>query len=203
MIKPGFTITEPVTNTQTIVVQLGREENGHDFIWEVRCPVGAGPFILEHIHQDWKETFKILEGEARYKLNGKEETAKAGDTIVMPAGQHHIHPWNSGDTEMVYQQFVDLPTANPEAVQDIVSAFATLFGMSREGKVDKKGLPKNILQFAATLRTFVKHRGYDSSVPIPVQRIVAATLGRLAETLGYKSSYSRYLQTEEHTALSN
>jgi hypothetical protein len=65
--------------------------------------------------------------------------------------------------------------------------------MTREGKLDKRGLPKNPLQFAATLRTLTKYDGYDASVPIPAQKILAATLGRLAEAIGYKAVYPQYL----------
>jgi hypothetical protein len=66
-------------------------------------------------------------------------------------------------------------------------------GLAREGRVGKRGLPKNPLQLAATARTLTKHRGFDATVPIPIQLALSATLGRLAEALGYRGVYERYL----------
>lgn len=197
MIKPGFTTTDPATQTRTVVLEIDREANGRDFVWEIYCPPGAGPFVLEHVHTDWVEKFQIIQGEARYKIDGIEGTAKAGDLIELPPGKPHIHPWNDGEGEMIYHQIVELPAPNPQAIQEVMGTFATLFGLAREGKVNKKGLPRNPLQFAATLRTLVRHEGFDASAPIGAQRLIAATLGRVAEALGYRSSYSRYLETAE------
>ena len=111
----------------------------------------------------------------------------------MPPGQPHIHPWNAGDTEMVYHQINKFEQRSPQAVQDVIGVFVTIFGLTGEGKVDKRGLPKNPLQFAATLRTLVKCDGYDANVSIPAQKIVAATLGRLAEAMGYKAVHPQYV----------
>ena len=66
--------------------------------------------------------------------------------------------------------------------------------MAKGGKLGKKGLPKNSLQFAATLRTLVKHKGYDAAAPIGMQKFLAATLGWFAELLGYRSVCPKYLE---------
>lgn len=193
MIGVGFMTTEPRTQTRFEFIEVERNADGDDFVLECRCPAGGGPWVLEHVHLSWEERFEILSGKAQYKLNGQTATAHAGETIVMPPGQKHVHPWSASDSELVYRQVARFGAPNAEAVSDVFGAFATLFGLAREGKVDKKGLPKNPLQFAATLRTLVKHEGFDASVPIPVQRALAATLGRFAEARGYRSSYPRYL----------
>ena len=38
-----------------------------------------------------------------------------------------------------------------------------------------------------------KHGGLDAAVPIPLQLGLSATLGRLAEVLGYRGVYDRYV----------
>jgi hypothetical protein len=48
------------------------------------------------------------------------------------------------------------------------------------------------LQLAATLRTLGKHGGYSTRMPIATQKLLSATLGRLAEALGYRAVYARY-----------
>lgn len=195
MIEAGFSTIDPRTQTRTTVVEGAAETDGAGWVLEVRCPPGAPPHILKHVHATWTETFEIVSGTARYVLGREERTAQAGETVVMPPGVPHIHPWNAGETEMVYRQINAFAAPNPEAVADVIGVFATINGLARDGKVGKRGLPKNPLQFAATLRTLVKHEGYDAAVPIPVQRFVAATFGRLAEAAGYRSSYPHYLRS--------
>ena len=111
----------------------------------------------------------------------------------MPPGVPHVHPWNTGSGIMVYRQTNDFGETNPNAVHDVLGVFATINGLAREGRIGQKGLPKNPLQFAATLRTLTKHGGFDANVPIPVQRALSAPLGRLAEALGYRGVDPRYL----------
>jgi mannose-6-phosphate isomerase-like protein (cupin superfamily) len=193
MIKAGFHTTEPRTGTRTLVLKGTAETDGMGWVIEVTCPEGAPPSILEHVHTEWLETFEIVEGNARYKLNGRELGASKGDVIVMPAGQPHIHPWNAGVGPMVYRQTNEFARRSPEAVDDVLGVFASLNGLTHEGKVGGRGLPKNPLQFAATLRTLVKHEGFDAAVPIFLQRFLSATLGRLAEALGYRAVYPRFV----------
>ena len=193
MIKAGFETTEPRTGTRTRVIEGAAETDGMGWLIEVTCPQGAPPSILEHVHMDWVEEFEILEGSAAYRLDGVEAAAQKGDTILMPAAQPHVHPWNTGTGDMIYRQTNRFARRSPEAVDEVLGVFATLNGLSLEGKVGRKGLPKNPLQFAATLRTLVKHEGFDAAVPVPLQRILSSTLGRLAEAVGYRAVYPRFV----------
>lgn len=193
MIPAGFETTDPFTRTKSVVVEGAEETEGRGWVIEVHCPEGARPAILEHVHLTWSETFEILEGTATYRLGGEDRVAVQGDVVVMPPKVPHVHPWNTGSGVMVYRQTNDFGAASPSAVSDVLGVFATINGLAREGKIGKKGLPKNPLQFAATLRTLVKHEGFDAAVPIPIQRVTSATLGRLAEALGYRGVYDRYL----------
>jgi hypothetical protein len=122
-----------------------------------------------------------------------QKTASAGDTIIVQPRQPHIHPWNAGETELVHQQFDVFDQPNAQAVQEVLGVFATLAGLAREGKVNQRGEPKNPLQLAATLKTLNKHGGYDVKLPIQVQDALAATLGSLAEVLGYKAIYPQFV----------
>jgi hypothetical protein len=111
---------------------------------------------------------------------------------VLP-GELHIHPWNAGDSEMVYRQTNRFERASPQAVQDVLGVFATRAGLARQGKVDSNGRPKNPLQLGITLRTLNKHGGYDARMPIALQNFLGATLGGLAKVLGYKAVYPQYV----------
>lgn len=195
MIHAGTIIENPITKSKVIVLKTEVETGGTGWFLEHHNPPHATPDIAEHLHLAWTETFEIVSGTAHYKLNGVKGIAKAGEKIVMPPKQPHIHPWNAGETELIYTQLDTFDQPNPSAVQEVLGVFATIAGLAREGKVDRRGQPKNPLQLMATLKLLSKHGGYDASAPIPVQNFLAATLGTLAEALGYKGSDPRYLST--------
>jgi mannose-6-phosphate isomerase-like protein (cupin superfamily) len=191
MIKANFIIHNPLTNSKTKVVESDQETNGMGWLLEVICQPQAKPDIKEHIHLHWTETFNIRSGEAFYKLDGEEKRASAGESFTVMPGQKHIHPWCAGNEPLVYTQRDEFGKQSPDAVQEVLGVFATLAELAREGKVNKDGLPKNPLQLAATLRTLAKHGGYDTSIPIGVTHFISATLGKLAELLGYRGVDSK------------
>lgn len=193
MIRAGFTINNPLTQSRTVVLESDAETNGMSWLLEVHCAPNAGPDITEHLHSEWVERFEIISGSAYYSLDGKQHTAHAGASFVVAPGQRHIHPWNAGATPLVYRQRSEFGRANPAAVQEVLGVFATTAGLARQGKVDSSGRAKNPLQLAAALKTLNKHGGYDAGIPVPVQTFLSAILGRLAEALGYRGVDPRYM----------
>jgi mannose-6-phosphate isomerase-like protein (cupin superfamily) len=193
MITAGFETTDPITKTRLVVVKGAQETAGRGWVTEVYCPEGAAPWGTAHVHRTWTETFEILQGSASYRLGTTVQTLRAGQTVVMPPGVAHVHPWNTGSAVMIFRHTNDFGASTPEAVHDVLGAFATINGLAREGRIGRQGLPKNPLQAAATIRTLTKHGGFDAVVPIPLQLGLSATLGRLAEVLGYRAIYDRYL----------
>ncbi len=193
MISPGFETTDPVTQTRTVVLQGAREMSGRGWVLEVHCPEGAPPAVMAHLHRRWTETFEILQGCSACRLGTEKVELAAGESIVMPPNVAHVHPWNVGSGEMVYRQTNDFGASTPEAVDEMLGAYATINGLAREGRTGKNGMPKNPLQLIATGRAFTKHGSFDVGMPIPLQVALIATFGRLAEALGYRAVYDRYL----------
>ncbi len=193
MIRAGFTIENPMTKSRTIVVEGDAETKGMGWLLEVHCAPQMRSDVPEHLHLTWTETFEIISGSAHYKLNGIQKRAEAGEKFVVLPRELHIHPWNAGDTEMVYRQTNRFEQRSPQAVQDVLGVFATRAGLAREGKVDSNGRPKNPLQLGITIRTLNRYGGYDARTPMAVQNFLGATLGRLAEVLGYKAVYPQFV----------
>lgn len=194
MIRPGFTITSPLTGSRTIVVESDAETGGRSWLLEVRCPPGAAPDLLEHRHIGWTEQFEIISGVAHFSVGRVRGTARAGESFQVLPDQRHLHPWNAGDAELVYRQRSDFGRVSPMTVQDVLGVFATVAGLARANKVDRRGLPRNPLQLAAMLKTLTRHGSYDAAIPKPAQDFVAATLGWLAVRLGYRGVDERYIQ---------
>ena len=193
MIRAGFETTDPRTHTRTVVVKGAEETGGRGLVLDVYCPQGAPVPNPAHRHRTWVETFEILEGTAVYVLAGDQRTLVKGDRVIMPPSIPHIHPRNTGTGEMVYRQTSDFGATTPDAVTEVIGALATLNGLTREGRVGTRGLPKNPLQLVATGRIYTKHGIYEAAAPIAIQKLAAATLGRLAEALGYRGIYDRYV----------
>jgi len=192
-VNAGFEIHDALNGTRTVLIKGADEMGGRGWVLESQCPEGATPTIKPHLHMTWTETFEILQGTATCRIGDEERTLEAGDTVVVPPRTTHVHPWNTGRGVMTFRQTNDFGAVTPEAVDDVLGAFATLNGLAREGRLREDRLPRNPLQLAATLRTLTRHGGFDATAPIALQRAVSATLGRLAGMLGYRGVYDRYL----------
>jgi len=192
MIRAGFTFEHPATKTRTVVLESDAETNGMGWLLEVTRTSKSGSDLGEHLHLTWTETFEILQGTAKYKLDGNERIAKAGESFVVEPGHIHIHPWNATDEELVYRQRDHFEQRSPAAVQDILGIFATRTGMARDG-IRYQGFAKLLFQ-SATIRTAVKHGNYVASSSMTMQRVLASTLGLLGELLGYKAVQAKYVE---------
>ena len=192
MIKAGFTIESPLTKSRTVVIESDAETKGMGWVLEIHTLPQAGIDVPEHLHTTWTETFEILAGSAHYKLDGMRKTIQAGEKFVVPPGHLHVHPWNAGESEMVYRQTNRFDRVSPDAVQEVLGVFATRADLAREGKVDAQGRPKNIFQLAVTIRMLNRHGGYDARSSMAVQNFIGGTLGRLGGLLGYKAVDPKY-----------
>jgi len=187
MIQAGFAIENPHTGSRLVVIESDAETGGMGWVVESHNVPHAGPDVPEHLHLSWTERFEIIAGVAHYSIDGVQRTAGSGDVIVVHPNQRHIHPWNAGETELVYRQRTELAEPNAGAVQDVLGMIATVAGLAREGKVTADGRPKSLLQQAAMLKLFNRYGLYDTSLPTWLQDLLAATVGSLAEALGYKA----------------
>ena len=197
MITSGFVIEDPKSRVRVTVLETEQETGGRGWLLEHHFPPRVQANVPKHLHLTWTETFEIISGNAFYVLGDEKKSAKSGDVIVLPPGVPHLHPWNAGETELVYRQRDDFGGVSPTAVQDVMGVFATRAGLSRDGLTDKRGRPKHPLQLAVTLKLLVSHGGYDASISIPVQNFIAATLGSFAQLLGFKAVIEKYLVSAE------
>ena len=191
MIRAGFTFEHPTTKTRTVVLESDAETNGMGWLLEVTRTSKSGSDLGEHLHLTWTETFEILQGTAKYKLDGNESIAKAGESFVVEPGHFHVHPWNATDEELVYRQRDRFEQPSPAAVQDILGIFATRTGMARDG-IRYQGFAKLLFQ-SATIRIAVKHGNYVENPSMRMQNVLASTLGLLGELLGYRAVNPKYI----------
>ncbi len=190
MAKAGDVIENPITGEQITFLKTTRETNGELLRFEYVLPPGFT--IPEHVHPRQEERHEVLSGTLRGRVGGQERDYAEGQRVVGPAGVPHAWQNPSSDEEL---RFVS--ELRPPLVFETI--LETTFGLARDGKTTKQGIPKNPLQLAVLVD---ETRGmfYSSRVPVAVQEAfltlfaVLASVGRL---LGYRARYPEYSGPEE------
>ncbi len=67
------------------VLASKEQTQGYEIFWHETDP---GFEIRPHSH-DWDESFIVIEGSLKFKINGEETEAKAGTLVHLPAGTVH------------------------------------------------------------------------------------------------------------------
>jgi hypothetical protein len=136
------------------------------------------------------ERFTVLKGKIGYMLGDKQGVLQAGDAVDLPRGVAHDW-WNAGEEEA--RVIVEMrPGTRMEQM------IVTLFGLAREGKTNKKGVP-NPLQMAVIADEF-KDILVVLNPPPSVQRLVFGLLVPLGRLMGYKATYPHHWQLPVQTA---
>jgi quercetin dioxygenase-like cupin family protein len=188
--KAGDVIENPITGERITFLKTTRETNGELLRFEYVLPPGFT--IPQHVHPHQEERHEVLSGTLRGRVGGQERDYAAGERVVGPAGVPHA--WRNPSSEEELRFVSELRP--PLAFETIME---TSFGLARDGKTTKQGIPKNPLQLAVlvdeTRRTF-----YSSRVPVAVQEVFLALFGVVASVgrlLGYKARYPEYSGPEE------
>ena len=190
MAKAGDIIENPDTGERITFLKTTKETNGEllRFAWVLP----PGFTLPEHFHPRQEERHEVLSGTLRGRVGGQERDYAEGERVVGPAGVPHA--WRNPSSEEELRIISEL---RPPLAFEIL--METSFGLARDGKTTKQGIPKNPLQLAVLVD---ETRGmfYFSGAPVAVQEAfltlfaVVASVGRL---LGYKARYPEYSGLEE------
>jgi mannose-6-phosphate isomerase-like protein (cupin superfamily) len=166
-------IANPATGERIEFTAIAADDAGGvvRFNW-LSMPGGA---ITEHVHPHQEERFTIVAGEAHFTLNGEQRVVGPGHTLVVPVGVRHSE---SNPGSVAIEGVVELrPALHSRQMHE---AFA---GLAAEGKVTRRGAPRNPLQLGATVWQF-RHESRATSPPIWVQNLVLPPLWALAKVCG-------------------
>jgi quercetin dioxygenase-like cupin family protein len=194
--KAGDLIENPATGERITFLNTTQETNGELLRFEYVLPPGFT--IPEHVHPYQEERHEVLSGTLRGRVGGQERDYGEGERVVGPAGVPHAWQNPSSDEEL---RFVS--ELRPPLVFETI--LETTFGLARDGKTTKQGIPKDPLQLAVLVD---ETRGmfYASRVPVAVQEAFLAIFGVLASVgrlLGYKARYPKYSGPEEALGVNN
>ncbi|MEX0786780.1 MAG: cupin domain-containing protein [Dehalococcoidia bacterium] len=178
------TIENPVTGERITFRKRARDSNGALLEFELAMEP-RGVTMPAHVHPRQEEHVEVTAGQVRLRLGGTEHVLNVGEAMTLPAGIPHML-WNDGD-----QEARALIQAKPGLRTE--TAIETLFGLARDGKTNKSGMP-NPLQGVLLAR---EYETFLPSPPIPIQRVLLAALAPVARLFGYRTSYPQYSGSAE------
>ncbi|MBK6611791.1 MAG: cupin domain-containing protein [Sphingobacteriales bacterium] len=178
MAKQGDQITNARTGQRMVFLKTSKETNGNlleidsfNPKTDMREPI--------HIHPKQESSAEVVSGKLHFLINGKEQIVGPGEKITIPAGAHHCF-WNEENEEAhSIQRFSPALT--------IDEFFETFFALSRDGKLNEKGIPN----FIHASMILLKHRNDIRVINPPwiIQIMTYLTLSPIGWLMGYRNNY--------------
>jgi quercetin dioxygenase-like cupin family protein len=182
--KSGDVLTHPVTGERIVWRAVAADTDGALLQGDLYARPGA-LVAAEHVHPKQEERFEVLTGVLTLQVDGHEQTLRAGEVAVVPAG--HRHTWWNAGSEEVHLVGDFRPALRTERF------FETFFGLAAEGRTNGKGLP-NPLQLAVLMEEFDDELRLARPSPM-LQRAMFKPLALIGRLLGYRPWYSRFAES--------
>ncbi|MFS0722541.1 cupin domain-containing protein [Paenibacillus sp. 1P07SE] len=172
-IEKGQRLVHPSGQVVTFM-DHGTDEKGDFVIVEHKIPK-QGALNGPHWHPELTESFTVVEGSMRFRVDGKERVVQAGERItILPRQVHQF--WNISEAGLTAIHEIRPPGRHWQM-------FKVVHKLESEGKMNSKGIPRNPLWLGVAWESI---DGYLQGPPLVVQRVVLGGLAKLARLLGYK-----------------
>jgi len=170
MISPGDTIQNPVTGERFTFTHTSASTGGELLAFELGLrPGGAVP--IAHVHPIQTERFEVVDGHMTFREGLRKLHAGPGDVIEVAPGLAHSFA-NKGDEEARVRVEVRPALAMEEM-------FAEVVAMAEAGRMNRRGMPRNLLDLAALARRY-DQEAHAPLLGVRVQRLLLAPLVWLA-----------------------
>lgn len=135
-------------DTYTVLLS-GADTAGRFTLIDMHVPPGGGPPPHRH---DFEETFILLDGELQATFRGRKLTARAGDTIHIPANApHQFHNVSSKPVRMLC---ICAPAGQEEFFKEVGAPVATrTTPPPKTGAEQEAAFIKQVLELASKYRT--------------------------------------------------
>ena len=187
----------PVTGERLTFVRTPGSSEGRALELEWWVPEGSRMVALPHRHPGNAEHFELLEGEADYRVGRERRREAAPHRYDVPRDTAHVHPANAGRGPLRVRQWVELERPDAEFLEGVARYFETVSALASEGRVDRRGLIRNPLQFALTISELLMPGTYLSFPPPWAQRPPVIALAALARRAGLRAYHQPPVETRE------
>ena len=184
MARVGTEMVNPATR-ERFVWRHTAESTGGEFA-EFDLFLGEGATLAAaHAHPHQREDFRVERGAIVLRIgSGDEQRLGAGARRSIEPGTAHM--WGQTGSEEAHVVIRLTPALRSE------DFFETFCGLAADGKANKKGLPRNPLQFAVMAHEFRR----EFALPSPAARAIGgpllAVLAQVGRWAGLKPRYPAY-----------
>lgn len=185
MDRRGQVFENPVTGEHVVILSDPEAQADGALVAHLTVRPG-GRVAVAHVHPTLRERFHVIEGEVGFLLGKEERVLGEGEVAEVPPGT--LHDWWQLGSEPA-QVVVEVDPGGR-----FVEMVGTIFGLARDGKVDKRGVP-HPLQLAVTARAYEDVMVVRSPPPW-VQRVLFGALAPIGRRRGLRPLYERYLESE-------
>jgi mannose-6-phosphate isomerase-like protein (cupin superfamily) len=169
-ISPGQTLENPVTGERFTFTHTAASTDGELLAFDFALrPGGAVP--IPHVHPIQTERFAVVAGRMRFRVGLRTVEAGPGDVVEVAPGVAHSFA-NAGETEARLRVEVRPALAMEEM-------FAEVVAMAHAGRMNRRGLPRNVLELAALARRY-DQEAHAPLLGVRLQRLLLAPLVGLA-----------------------
>ncbi len=186
----GRFIENPVTGERFVSTTTGVATGGAYVEGKGFLPLGTRPPGI-HRHRNQDEQITVITGHIRARIGDDEREYGPGETVLLPRGEWHDF-WVIGDGPAE-----TLARAAPALGIELL--LATLAGLAREGKTDKKGRPRPLQ--GAVIGQFYNEVAEFKTPPPAVQRIILPVLAAIGKRRGLRPYYDRHFEPGEIEAV--
>ena len=164
MITPGQTLENPVTGERFTFTDTAASSGGELLAFDLGLPPGAS-VPIPHVHPIQTERFEVVKGHMCFRIGMRRRMAVAGDVVEVQPGVMHGFA-NVGDDEARLRVEVRPALAMEEM-------FAETIAMARDGRMNRRGLPRNPLELAALARRY-DQEAHAPFLSVGMQRLLLA-----------------------------
>jgi quercetin dioxygenase-like cupin family protein len=165
-IRPGKTLTNPVTGERFTFVETAATTGGELLAFDFAlAPGGAVP--IPHVHPVQTERFEVHAGLMRFRIGLRTRLAGPGDVVEVAPGVMHAFA-NAGEEEARLRVEVRPALEMEQMLADVVA-------MAQDGRMTRRGLPRNPLELAALARRYDRE-AHAPFLSLGVQRLLLAPL---------------------------
>jgi quercetin dioxygenase-like cupin family protein len=165
-IRPGDVLENPVTGERFTFTDTAATTHGELLAFDFALrPGGAVP--LPHVHPIQTETFHVKQGLMGFRIGRRTQLAGPGEIVAVAPGVAHSFA-NAGEEEARLHVEV-----RPALAME--SMFADVISMARAGRMNKRGMPRNLLDLALLARRY-DQEAHAPLLSVRVQRLLLAPL---------------------------
>ena len=184
-LRRGEVVENPATGERVVILTDPFEHPDKVLVSHLYVTPG-GRVSVKHWHPTVTERFHVLSGQVGFQIGEEEHLLGPGQQAEVPPNT--LHDWWQVGEETAE---VVVEVTPGDRFTELVGTF---FGLARDGKVDKKGVPKP-LQLAVSTTAY-RDVIVVASPPPWLQRIVFGVLAPIGRRRGLRPYYEEYLHTD-------